>query len=71
MSQTLPYSLQLEKPPSDKLVTPNELEIALELAGLRLIDKRGVIYDLFGDCWRLAHDTDVNYMLTAKRPEAS
>src|ERR1700730_16563651 len=54
----------------DKLVTPNELEIALELAGLRLIDKRGVIYDLFGDCWRLAHDTDVNYMLTAKRPEA-
>ena len=32
----------------DKLVTPNELEIALELAGLRLIDKRGVIYDLFG-----------------------
>jgi 2-polyprenyl-3-methyl-5-hydroxy-6-metoxy-1,4-benzoquinol methylase len=30
-----------------------------------------VIYDLFGDCWRLAHDTDVNYMLTAKRPEAS
>ena len=42
-----------------------------ELAGLRLIDKRGVIYDLFGDCWRLAHDTDVNYMLTAKRPEAS
>ena len=55
----------------DKLVTPNELEIALELAGLGLIDKRGVIYDLFGDCWRLAHDTDVNYMLTAKRPEAS
>jgi 2-polyprenyl-6-hydroxyphenyl methylase/3-demethylubiquinone-9 3-methyltransferase len=55
----------------DKLVTPNELEIVLELAGLRLIDKRGVIYDLFGDCWRLAHDTDVNYMLTAKRPEAS
>jgi 2-polyprenyl-6-hydroxyphenyl methylase / 3-demethylubiquinone-9 3-methyltransferase len=55
----------------DKLVTPNELEIALELAGLGLIDKRGVIYDLFGDCWRLAHDTDVNYMVTAKRLQAS
>jgi 2-polyprenyl-6-hydroxyphenyl methylase/3-demethylubiquinone-9 3-methyltransferase len=55
----------------DKLVTPNELEIALELAGLRLIDKRGVIYDLLADRWRLASDTDVNYMVTAERPKAS
>jgi 2-polyprenyl-6-hydroxyphenyl methylase/3-demethylubiquinone-9 3-methyltransferase len=54
----------------DKLVTPNELEIALELAGMHLIDRRGVIYDLLGDRWRLASDTDVNYMVTAKRPEA-
>ena len=54
----------------DKLVAPNELEIALELAGMHLIDRRGVIYDLPGDRWRLASDTDVNYMVTAKRPEA-
>src|SRR5271165_7618581 len=38
----------------DKLVTPNELDIALELAGLRLIDERGVIYDLLTGRWRLA-----------------
>jgi 2-polyprenyl-6-hydroxyphenyl methylase / 3-demethylubiquinone-9 3-methyltransferase len=54
----------------DKLVTPNELDIALELAGLRLIDECGVIYDLLADRWRLARDTDVNYMVTAKRPDA-
>jgi 2-polyprenyl-6-hydroxyphenyl methylase/3-demethylubiquinone-9 3-methyltransferase len=54
----------------DKLVTPNELDIALELAGLRVIDERGVVYDLLTDGWRLARDTDVNYMITAKRPEA-
>ena len=52
----------------DKFVTPNELEIALELGGLRLIDQTGVIYNLFADRWQLASDTDVNYMLTAERP---
>ena len=51
----------------DRFVTPNELEIALELAGLRVIDERGVIYDLFADRWQLARDTDVNYMVTAER----
>jgi 2-polyprenyl-6-hydroxyphenyl methylase / 3-demethylubiquinone-9 3-methyltransferase len=51
----------------DRFVTPNELEIALELAGLRVIDERGVIYNLFADRWQLARDTDVNYMVTAER----
>ncbi len=52
----------------DKFVTPNELEIALELGGLRLIDQTGVSYDLFADRWQLASDMDVNYMMTAERP---
>ncbi|HEY1545098.1 MAG TPA: bifunctional 2-polyprenyl-6-hydroxyphenol methylase/3-demethylubiquinol 3-O-methyltransferase UbiG [Xanthobacteraceae bacterium] len=52
----------------DKFVTPNELEIALELAGLRVIDDAGVVYNPLADHWRLADDTDVNYMLTAERP---
>jgi 2-polyprenyl-6-hydroxyphenyl methylase/3-demethylubiquinone-9 3-methyltransferase len=51
----------------DRFVTPNELEIALELGGLRVIDERGVIYNLLADRWQLAGDTDVNYMVTAKR----
>jgi 2-polyprenyl-6-hydroxyphenyl methylase/3-demethylubiquinone-9 3-methyltransferase len=51
----------------DKFVTPNELEIALELGGLRVIDETGVVYNPLADQWRLATDMDVNYMLTAER----
>ena len=51
----------------DKFVTPNELEIALERAGLRLIDETGVVYNPLADHWRLAADMDVNYMVTAER----
>jgi 2-polyprenyl-6-hydroxyphenyl methylase/3-demethylubiquinone-9 3-methyltransferase len=51
----------------DKFVTPNELEIALERAGLRLIDETGVIYNPLADRWRLGADMDVNYMVTAER----
>ena len=51
----------------DKFVTPNELEIALELGGLRVIDETGVIYNPLADHWRLSRDMDVNYVLTAER----
>jgi 2-polyprenyl-6-hydroxyphenyl methylase / 3-demethylubiquinone-9 3-methyltransferase len=51
----------------DKFVTPNELEIALELACLRVIDDAGVTYNPLADRWSLARDTDVNYMLAAER----
>jgi 2-polyprenyl-6-hydroxyphenyl methylase/3-demethylubiquinone-9 3-methyltransferase len=51
----------------DKLVTPNELEIALELSGMQVTDEQGVIYNLFADRWQLSTDTDVNYMVTAER----
>ena len=51
----------------DKFVTPNELEIALERGGLRVIDEAGVIYSLLADRWQISTDMDVNYMLTAAR----
>ena len=51
----------------DKFVTPNELEIAFERSGLRVIGERGVIYNLFADRWQLSSDLDVNYMLVAER----
>ena len=51
----------------DKFVTPNELEIAMEQAGLRVIDDRGVIYNILADAWQLSTDTDVNYLMTAER----
>jgi 2-polyprenyl-6-hydroxyphenyl methylase / 3-demethylubiquinone-9 3-methyltransferase len=51
----------------DKFVTPNELELAFEHGGLRVIGERGVIYNPFADRWQLSSDMDVNYMLVAER----
>jgi 2-polyprenyl-6-hydroxyphenyl methylase/3-demethylubiquinone-9 3-methyltransferase len=51
----------------NKFVTPDELEIAIEKAGLRVTDERGVIYNLLADRWQLSTDTDVNYMVVAER----
>jgi 2-polyprenyl-6-hydroxyphenyl methylase / 3-demethylubiquinone-9 3-methyltransferase len=53
----------------DKFVTPNELELAFELAGLAVTGERGVIYNPFADRWQLSSDMDVNYMLVAERSE--
>jgi 2-polyprenyl-6-hydroxyphenyl methylase/3-demethylubiquinone-9 3-methyltransferase len=51
----------------DKFVTPEELEAAIENAGLRVTGERGVIYNPFADRWQLSSDMDVNYMLAAER----
>jgi 2-polyprenyl-6-hydroxyphenyl methylase / 3-demethylubiquinone-9 3-methyltransferase len=51
----------------DKFVTPNELEIALDRAGLRIVDETGVVYNPLADQWRIASDMDVNYMVAAER----
>jgi 2-polyprenyl-6-hydroxyphenyl methylase/3-demethylubiquinone-9 3-methyltransferase len=50
----------------EKFVTPNELEIAIEQSGLRIIVETGVIYNLFADRWQLSSDVDVNYMVVAE-----
>ena len=52
----------------DKFVTPNELEIAMEQGGLRVLHEQGVIYNILADRWQLSTDTDVNYMLVAEKP---
>lgn len=52
-----------------KFVTPAELEAALTGAGLTVIDTAGVTFDLLRDRWSVNHgDTNVNYMVTARRP---
>ena len=51
----------------DKFVTPQELERAVEGAGLRVTGERGVIYNPLADRWQLSSDMDVNYMLVAAR----
>src|SRR5450432_1387687 len=50
----------------DKFVTPDELEIAFERAGLQVTGERGVIYNPLADRWQLSSDLDVNYMLVAE-----
>jgi len=52
----------------NKLVTPNELEIAIDEAGLQLVGETGVVYNLFADRWQLGADMDVNYMMVAEKP---
>ena len=51
----------------DKFVTPNELEIAIEQAGLHITDETGVSYNLFADRWQLSTNMDVNYMVVAEQ----
>ena len=51
----------------EKFVTPNELEIAIEQAGLQVTADTGVMYNLFADRWQLPSDMDVNYMVVAEK----
>ena len=51
----------------DKFITPDELEIAIEQSGLRVIDETGVIYNLFADRFALSSDMDTNYMVAAEK----
>jgi len=53
----------------DKFVTPEELELAVEQAGLDVVGERGVIYNLLADRWQLSSDMDVNYMVVAARSD--
>lgn len=51
----------------DRLVRPDELDRALTAAGLARKALDGVVYNPLYDEWRLAGDTDVNYMLVAEK----
>jgi 2-polyprenyl-6-hydroxyphenyl methylase/3-demethylubiquinone-9 3-methyltransferase len=53
----------------EKFVTPDELERALEGAGLSVADRQGVTYNPLRDRWSLSPDLAVNYMLAATRRE--
>ncbi len=51
----------------DKFVTPEELTAAIENAGFRVDDLKGVTYSPLRDSWSLSRDTAVNYMLLASK----
>lgn len=50
-----------------KLVRPEELERALDAAGLTLVERTGVVYSPLSDRWQRSADMDVNYMVLAER----
>jgi 2-polyprenyl-6-hydroxyphenyl methylase/3-demethylubiquinone-9 3-methyltransferase len=54
----------------DKFVTPDELEVAMMQAGIRVVSGTGVVYNPRTDQWRLSSDMDVNYVLTAEKAPA-
>lgn len=52
----------------ERFVTPDELARHAQGAGLVPAPPQGVVYDLLGDRWHIGNDTDVNYMVSARRP---
>lgn len=50
-----------------KFVKPLELDTALTRAGLEATHETGVMFNPLTGGWMLASDTDVNYMVTAKK----
>lgn len=51
----------------NRFVEPERLQNLLELAGLKIVKAQGVVFDPLAWIWRLSRDTDVNYMIVAKR----
>ena len=52
-----------------KFVKPEEAKAALTKAGLTITAEAGVGYNPLMDQWRINEDMDVNYMLTAVKPQ--
>jgi len=50
-----------------KFVKPAEAEKALAAGGMKVSGRAGVNYNVLSDKWGITNNTDVNYMLVAKR----
>ena len=53
----------------NRFITPQELAKSLRRAGLQVRSEIGTTYNPLTGSWQLSHDTDVNYMMAAARPE--
>ena len=51
----------------EKFVTPAELEDAIEDGGLTVAGRSGIVFQPLRNAWALSRDTDVNYMMCARR----
>jgi 2-polyprenyl-6-hydroxyphenyl methylase / 3-demethylubiquinone-9 3-methyltransferase len=52
----------------EQFVRPEEFSLAARVAGLKVIERRGVSYDPLRRTWRLSDDLSVNYLFAAKKP---
>ena len=48
--------------------TPDEVATPVRAAGLKVVDRTGMVFDPLRNAWSLSRDTDVNYLLAAARP---
>ncbi len=54
----------------DKFITPEELSDLIARAGLRLVDKKGFVFNPIKWSWSIsARDLSVNYVTACVRPE--
>ena len=51
----------------EKFVTPAELEDAIEDGGLTVEGRTGIVFQPLRNTWALSRDTDINYMMCARR----
>ena len=51
----------------EKFITPAELEDAIEDAGLAAQARSGVVFQPLRNKWTVSRDTDINYMMSARR----
>ena len=52
----------------NQFLTPEEITVPIRKAGLRVIDRAGMVYDPLRARWGLGRDMDVNYLIAAARP---
>jgi len=48
-------------------VKPEEVEAAVNAAGMEVIDRNGVFYNVLQDRWNKSSDMDVNYMMLCSK----
>ena len=54
----------------DRFVKPDELADYATHVGFEPLPSRGIVFNPFQDSWSLSSDTDVNYLMAARRPGA-
>jgi 2-polyprenyl-6-hydroxyphenyl methylase/3-demethylubiquinone-9 3-methyltransferase len=55
----------------NRFLTPDEIAALVTRNGLRVIDRKGVVFHPLADEWRPSTDLGVNYMVLAEKPAAA